>query len=176
MVKKILVCLDGSQFAEGLLPYAIERAQHFNSKIILLTVTTSMTSVLTASLPGTAGQAASAMVPAQLDDILRKEETAARMYLESVAIRLREMGLDVDYTTRSMGGDSIANTIVVYAAENDVDLIMMATHGHSFWKRLILGSVTESVIRKSTTPVLVTMPHVGKEDNTFNLILETEPV
>ena len=40
MFEKILVCLDGSNLAEQILPYAIEEALHFNSKIVLLQVIT----------------------------------------------------------------------------------------------------------------------------------------
>lgn len=176
MLKKILVCLDGSEFSEGLLPYAVERARYFNSNIILLKVTRSMVSALATALPSTSGQAIPILAPTQLDDMLRKEEAVDKLYLEKLATKLKKMGLEVDCVTCSIGGDTIANTIVAYSNENEVDLIMMATHGHSFWRRLVFGSVTESVIRKSASPVLVIRPETEIEkNNTFNPVPESGP-
>jgi len=46
--------------------------------------------------------------------------------------------------------------IVDYARENGIDLIVMGSHGHSGVGRLLLGSTTERVIRKTSVPVLTT--------------------
>ena len=59
MLKRILVCLDGSKFAEGLLPHAIDRARRFHSKIVLLRVINSNVSASVASMPGMPGQSVS---------------------------------------------------------------------------------------------------------------------
>jgi universal stress protein A len=48
--------------------------------------------------------------------------------------------------------------IVQYARQNDVDLIVMGTHGRSGLSHLLLGSVAEKVIRKAHCPVLVVRP------------------
>jgi nucleotide-binding universal stress UspA family protein len=45
--------------------------------------------------------------------------------------------------------------ILAYAEENDVDLIVMATHGRTGLDRFLLGSVTEKVIRGASVPVHV---------------------
>jgi len=159
MLKKILVCLDGSKFSERTIPYAIERARRFSSKIVLLKVIDLSVSARIIPMPGMAGQSMPTIVPDRLDDMIREEEARDRLYLQSVATRLRETGLDIDYVARHrLAGDTIGNTIVAHAAENDFDLIIMATHRHSFWKHIIFGSVTESVIRKSVVPVLVVSP------------------
>ena len=59
--------------------------------------------------------------------------------------------LSVDVVT---GGD-IAEAITAYAGAHDVDLIAVATHGRTGFRHLVLGSVAEGVIRRSTVPVLV---------------------
>jgi nucleotide-binding universal stress UspA family protein len=46
-------------------------------------------------------------------------------------------------------------SIIAYAQEQAIDLIVMSTHGHSGFKRFFLGSVTDRVIRAGQTPVLV---------------------
>lgn len=164
MLKKILVCLDGSKFAEGILPHAIERARRFNSKVILIKVITVNFAPYATVVPG---QPELAISPKQLDIVIREKETRAKSYLDGVAKRLRAMGLDVDWVAiNGITRGSIAGTITTYATQNEVDLIMMATHGHSFWKRFVFGSVTESLIRNSNTPVLVVKPKdaEAKED------------
>ena len=53
-----------------------------------------------------------------------------------------------------------AAEIVAFAADHDVDLIVMASHGRAGFSRLIMGSVAEAVLRKASCPVLVVkQPH-----------------
>ena len=52
MFKKILVCLDGFKFAERILPYAIERAKSYSSKIVLLRVINVNFGTYTSPIPG----------------------------------------------------------------------------------------------------------------------------
>ena len=55
-----------------------------------------------------------------------------------------------------------ATTVLEYAAENKVDLIVLGTHGRTGFERLMLGSVTEKVVRKARCPVL-TVPKGASE-------------
>jgi nucleotide-binding universal stress UspA family protein len=52
-----------------------------------------------------------------------------------------------------------ADVIVEYAKTNEVDFIVMGTHGRRGMRRLLLGSVTEEVVRRSPCPVLTTRTH-----------------
>ncbi|MDY6774545.1 MAG: universal stress protein [Halobacteria archaeon] len=56
-------------------------------------------------------------------------------------------------------------TILDYADDNGIDLIVMGTHGKSGFDRLLLGSVTEKVVRKSEIPVLTVRMVEDEEDN-----------
>ena len=159
MLNKILVCLDGSRFAEGVLPFAIERANRFNSKIILLHVINSPMATYLASAPAIAGQSMPIIAQPNLDLLIREEEKKDKSYLDRTVVRLNKIGLDAEFTTRRRtAGETIGDTIIHYASECKADLIMMAIHKRSFWRRFIFGSVTESVIRKSASPVLVVNP------------------
>lgn len=62
-------------------------------------------------------------------------------------------GLDV--TPVVVTGRDVAQTIVDYAKEHGADLIAVATHGHTGFRHLVLGSVAEGVVRRSPLPVLV---------------------
>jgi universal stress protein A len=52
-----------------------------------------------------------------------------------------------------LGHGSPAKEIIRLAEEEKIDLIVIATHGHSGWHHLILGSVAEKVIRHAPCPV-----------------------
>jgi nucleotide-binding universal stress UspA family protein len=88
---------------------------------------------------------------ALLEDIDLDE--IARTYLEDVANRFRSRGLTV--STEVLHHPSPARAILDVADEHGVDLIAMETHGRSGVAKLLIGSVTDKVVRASPVPVLV---------------------
>jgi len=87
------------------------------------------------------------------------EQQAAEMRQEgeevvsSVADRAAEAGIEA--TTAVLGGeDPIHRTVLTYADEQGVDAIVMGTHGRTGVGRLLIGSVTEQLLRESTVPVV----------------------
>lgn len=56
-----------------------------------------------------------------------------------------------------------AETILLVAESNQADLIVIATHGHSGIKHLLLGSTAEKVIRHAVCPVLTVRHHASTE-------------
>lgn len=160
MFKRILVCLDGSRFAEQILPYVVEEAQRFASKVILLQVIKMPTVFYASSVPI---QPVSSIPPMPTEEQIGGEETRAKSYLNSVALRLRETGLDVDCVTLiARSGAVIGDIIISYAAANEIALIAMATRGYTGWKRLIFGSTTDFVVKRGALPVLTVKPQDNK--------------
>ena len=146
MFENILVCLDGSELAEQILPYANEQAKKFESKVILIQAISSPSSVISGTGPVTG--------PA-LQDQIKAEDDKATKYLSLIASKLQSEDIAVEYATvRGAAG----HAIVEYAHENEVGLIAIATHGHSGIRRAILGSVADYVIRESHLPMLVIKP------------------
>jgi nucleotide-binding universal stress UspA family protein len=149
MFEKILVCLDGSKFAEHVLPYAIEQAQHFGSKIVLLRVLHTFPGI--AKTMGEPELVAQEPEPENITD----KESKAMAYVEGVLTYLEEKGLKAE-------GVIIKGTpeeaIVAYAKQHDIDLITLVTHGHGRLERAIRGSVTDHVLRESGIPVLAISP------------------
>lgn len=87
---------------------------------------------------------------------------ASRRHLNESAIDgLREIAEktfpDLEVDTRVLEGDP-AETIQEFAAELDVDLVCMATHSWSLFHHLLLGSVTEKVVRQIEIPLLTVHP------------------
>jgi nucleotide-binding universal stress UspA family protein len=147
-----MVCLDGSDLAEQILPYAIEQASHFDSNIVLFRVFTesSLTSI------GIPGFPAMPLETPGRPKQTQKEENESMSYLKVVADRMqREHGLPTECVTMfGVPGQGI----VQYASENGVDLITLATHGRSGLGRAIIGSVADYVIRQSGIPILLIRP------------------
>lgn len=59
-----------------------------------------------------------------------------------------------------------------YSRAEDVDLILMGTHGRSGWRRMTLGSVTEGLVRDATSSLLVVPPAVAREGALSGAVLE----
>ena len=137
MYKRILIPLDGSRLAEGILPFILQIAAPLDLEVVLVRV---MQSVWTPPIEGTARFVAN--VPA----------TTAREHLAPVAADLRHRGLKV--TTDVRYGSPVTE-ILAAARETGADLIAMATHGRSGLSRLVSGSVAEAVLRQAEIPVLL---------------------
>jgi nucleotide-binding universal stress UspA family protein len=152
MYKKILVCLDGSDLAEKVLPYAIEEASHANSELVLF-MAISEPYYFSLALPGMPS------VPidtTRTEKLIIREEKEARGYLNSVAEKLRvENKLNISFDTRQ---GTPGPTIVAYCNEQGIDLIAVATHGRTGPGRVVLGSVADYVIRHSGLPILLIRP------------------
>ena len=124
--RKILVALDGSEYAERVLPYVLPIAQKFGSQLRLLSVPQA-----------------------------NKVETLGlqmQQYLDSVASFYQDKKID---TQVHLTGHDPANTIIEMSQQENIDLIMLATHGRGGWQRLLLGSVAEDVVRQANCPVFL---------------------
>jgi nucleotide-binding universal stress UspA family protein len=136
--KTVLVPLDGSRLAEGALAMALGFGRE-GAKLVLLRAT---------EAHGTA------FVDAAEAQVLAVRE--AEEYLASVAGRLRRQGV-ADVETSVWYGNAV-DAIADGAHFRKADLIVMSTHGRSGLGRLILGSVAESVLRATSTPILLLRP------------------
>ena len=88
------------------------------------------------------------VVRGQVAEELREERRA----LEQLADELRAQGLAV--TSRFLRGPTV-QAILEYAAESGADLIVMGTHGRSLVHQVLVGSVSEGVLRGATRPLLL---------------------
>jgi nucleotide-binding universal stress UspA family protein len=83
-------------------------------------------------------------------EVLSTLESSGEDALESVRERARERNVTL---TGTVATGPPARVILDYAAENEIDLVAMGTHGRSGMKRHFLGSVTENVVRNAELPV-----------------------
>ena len=144
MYRKIMVPLDGSALAECVLPHveAIAGGCPVRELVLLRVVEPERVySVSDSPIDPNLAAARESERRREADD-----------YLRSVADRLDEPGLVCE--VKSIVG-RVAESLVDYCIDNSVDLIIIATHGHSGVTRWVRGSVADKILRSSTIPVLV---------------------
>lgn len=136
MYDEILVPTDGSPAAEAAIDNAVDLASTYGARIHALYV-------VDASAFSTV-EAGSEMVV----EALEEEGEAA---VESVRGAAEAAGVEVE---GSVTTGTPYRTIIDYIEDNDIDLVVMGTHGRRGLDRLLLGSVTERVVRSADVPVM----------------------
>lgn len=143
MLRRILVPLDGSTFAEASLPAALSLSRRSGAELELMTV--------------------HEPVPSFAYD---EWETSAREWSESYLDEVRgrvsgSTGDGVDTTVRS---GRVSEALRQRAEETGADLTVMATHGRGALTRAWLGSVADSFLRHAPCPVLLIRPEEDSVD------------
>jgi nucleotide-binding universal stress UspA family protein len=140
VLDNVLIPLDGSVLAEGVLEPALELARLMEARCTLL-------QVIEAD-PSPAGHGAGGP-----SDRARAD---AEAYLERVGGRARAQGLRV--RTRVVVARSAAKAILETALAEASNLIAVATRGRGGFERLLLGSIADQLVRSAPSPVLVYRP------------------
>lgn len=138
---RILVPIDFSEHSKKALQYAIPFAEQFKATIDLLYVVEPTVYPADFSF----GQVAFPSV---------EDELRQRGAEELGSLIKNEIGNRVDARSMVRTGKAF-NEIDQYATEENVDLIIIATHGHSGMEHVLFGSTAEKVIRYAPCPVLV---------------------
>ena len=159
-IKKILIPIDGSDSSMEAIRYASSFASEFNITVYLMTVI----------------EPHHGMYDAYAEQIIlaqRESEIIAVVNerLEQTKKKATEMGIQNIITITRVG--TPYGKIIEIAEEEEIDLIVMGTHGRSGIAHFLIGSVTEKVIRTSPCPVLVIRPHLHglvSDDSTSYII------
>lgn len=138
-IETILCPVDFSEFSARAYDYAHSLARHYDSKLIVLYVVRSITidpAFLSSTIIDTAYTQQAAAAKAQLAKMVAKQAGDV-----GEAELIVKMGFAID-------------SILSLAKQRNVDLIVMGTHGRRGLDRMITGSTTEAILRKSQSPVL----------------------
>lgn len=135
MYENVLIPTDGSDGTPRAVEHAIRLARTTGGTLHVLHV------VDTETLP----------LDSHSRSLYDELETAGRVSTEAICDRAAEVGVHAVGTVRQ---GTPCEAILDYADANDVDLIVMGTHGRTGLRRLLLGSTTERVVRLSDVPVL----------------------
>jgi len=146
-IRRILVPLDGSTFAEHALPYAMRIAAQAEARLDLVHVHDPHDE------------------PERLEgaEAARSQgEQRARDYLESIGKRLNPISpVPIDVTLLQ---GRVADCVSDHAQATNIDLIALTTHGRGPLSRFWLGSTTDELIRRTTIPLLVIRPTEDEHD------------
>lgn len=142
--KHILCPVDFSESSNRSLDHAVALARWYESTLTVLHVVPTFEPV---PVRGELGY------PIQVVNPFTREEAETEMRRH-----LDVAGVPSDAVVTARAGDA-STTIVDEAVTSSADLIVMGTHGRRGFKRLLLGSVTETVLREAPCPVLTVPPH-----------------
>jgi len=140
-LQRILVPVDFSDTAKKALQYAVPFAKAFDAEVVLLNVMQSY------SLPPEIGYVPPELVVSQRDFIASAREELDKWCAREIGGRAR---------TQVLVREGVPwQEVVTVARETNTDLIVLATHGRTGLKHVLLGSVAERVARHAPCPVLV---------------------
>lgn len=145
-LKSILVATDFGEPSDAALAYGRELARAFGAKLHVLHVADDVYVRL-------GGDAYVAVLPELQKDV----EDAARQKLDELLVDNDPNPLDVKKAVVTSSATALC--IVDYARENNIDLIIVGTHGRGAVARLMVGSVAERVVRTASCPVLTVRQH-----------------
>ncbi|MGQ9798049.1 MAG: universal stress protein [Ignavibacterium sp.] len=139
LIKKILVPIDFSDYSKSALKYAVNFAKVFNAEMYLIYVNEPVIYSPDFSM----GQIA---IPSVTVEIERAKEELTKLAQQEIPAEIKRQVI-------IKTGKPFVE-IIETAAEEDIDLIIIATHGHSGVEHILFGSTAEKVVRKAPCPVL----------------------
>lgn len=142
----VLLPTDGSENAASATDHGIEIARQYDSTLRVLNVV---------DLQGAGGAFDAGGLQGEFIERLEEQGTAA---VDAVVDEVVETAPDLDVESavvRTSSFDGAAAGIREYVAEQDVDLVVMGSHGRSNLKRQLLGSVASTLVRSVDVPVLI---------------------
>jgi nucleotide-binding universal stress UspA family protein len=155
MYNRILAPVDGSKLAECSLEHVKEVASGCHvSEVILLTVIEPE--------PFYADYGTQSHIEDEIRkkaEIQKKAKEKAEQYLEQSKENFKKQGITAKSVLIQLEiNQSVAEIILDYANNNDIDLIIISSHGRSGITKWAFGSVADRVVRHSRIPVLTIVP------------------
>lgn len=145
MRNMLLVPLDGSEGSEASLPWAIKLAEDRSLSIMLARVVEYPHMATESWGPGAA-------TVDLYEEVLEAEKEGAADYLQGLRERLQYCGVSIE-TMVVCGSPAVA--LLDLVDQLGVEAVVIASHGHSGLRRLVLGSVAHQLLAHATAPVFL---------------------
>lgn len=141
-IKKIVISYDGSTYSKHAFDTALDLAQKYKAKLILVTCIEKLNGSIFGKDLSLNYQ----------KDVQKFKEKILRdtSKLESISKKQK-----VSLTTKILITDHPMKQILSFTKYNKVDLIVMGSHGRTGLDKLILGSMANGIVQRSTIPVLI---------------------
>nr|BBH95712.1 universal stress protein UspA [Thermogemmatispora argillosa] len=145
-LRRILVPLDGTPEHEPGLPAAIALARSFEAELLLVFVIPTL-----ATLTGKEA-VSGALLPATMRAVLDLAEQGAQAYLQQVVAACQDQGVKAQGTV--LRGETVLE-VVKLLERQEIDLIVLASHGRAGLDALLSGSVAPRLVGRVTVPLLL---------------------
>ena len=142
MARHVLVPFDDSERSTDALDFALD--EHADDRITILHV------IDPSDFYAATGMEGGAM--ANYDAIMEHQNERAENLLAEAVETASAAGVDVE-TDHVVG--SVSRSILAYVEDHDVDHVVIGSHGRTGARRILLGSVAETVARRSPVPVTI---------------------
>jgi len=143
--KKILCPVDLSEVSSKIIPYVTTLASKFDSEIHILFVVSSMEHYATFYIPHPS-------LNQFEQELLKGAEQKLKEFTD-------EQFKDRPVTRVEVLRGDPAEEIIKYSESEEIDLIVMGTHGRKGLEKVIFGSVADQVVKNSAVPVMTVNPH-----------------
>lgn len=152
-VARVVVTLDGSKLAESVLEPATTLARALDIPVTLMRAVGASIDIGSTYIPHAAQE---------YSEHIEAEQEEATSYLNGVSERLAARGVSVT-ETRVVHGRA-AHAILDNIDTDGTEIVAMATHGRGGLRRLVLGSVSDKVVRAAIGPVLLVRPDEDSDE------------
>ena len=144
-IKKILCAVDLSEHSKMVAEYAITLAKALDAEITVLYTAPSLSQYVGFHVP-----------PSSIENFVGEIVTGAEQSMEEfIAEAFTDPSVKAE--GKILSGYA-AQEIVGFATNNDMDIIVMGTHGRTGIDRMLFGSVAEKVVKTATMPVMTIRP------------------
>lgn len=144
-IRKILFPCDLTENLSKILPYVLSISEKYNSMIYLLHVVQDLQRWGNVYIPH-----------GSMDTFQKEALEGAKKAMERVCED--QLQGCPNFQKRLVSGDPVTEILKTIDAE-DIDLVIMGTHGRKGLEHIIFGSVAENVVKQSPVPVLSVNPH-----------------
>ena len=140
--QRILVPIDGSELSLNVLQHVVDLAKAFNSQVHVVQVMTLDPYI-----------AAEYLSDGQSNLFIQRAKKMIEENLDKAKQLFTNQGVEVH--TQIYEGESIHKTLIKAATDLNADLLVISSHGRSGLKKLIMGSVAQSLITEIHIPIFI---------------------
>ncbi|MBT5773788.1 MAG: universal stress protein [Dehalococcoidia bacterium] len=150
MYQKILLPLDGSDLSHQAIPHAIAVATGIDSEVTLLQVIDSVAHIISETTPATIEPVPSGELTVEIaESAVQAQREAAEVNLATATAQIVAGGIDAARISTEVVEGNASQAIEGAVERLGCDLVIIATHGRSGIKRVLLGSVADHVARNT---------------------------
>ena len=152
MYKKIMVPLDGSKLAECVLPHVDAFVTGSKAETIIFVRVIEPAPARYSEISSTTNPHEYENIRKEVEKIEEERKLSAKSYLNEVISRVKQNGINLKAYVLV---GPVADKLVDYVEANEIDLVLIATHGRSGISRWVRGSIADRVLRSARAPVLM---------------------